>query len=1032
MALLDKLHELLALKAAGHESTATTEDRPGRLTDGQDPHERYADLDAIRARINKVLDEGSRGRAQFERNWFRSILYYLGNQWLTWDQRGNRYREKKLVRKWVPKPVTNVYACLDADTRIPCLDGSVPTIKELADADARPWLFGFDLESYRVIPVQADRVWKTGERDCVRVEFDEGTSVVCTPDHRFLTWKRGYVQAQDLQPGESIIPCLRGVTRLGSNRTPYMTVVQPAEAQSESVHRMVAAHLYGIPPRYHVHHLNDNQLDNRPENLQVLSPSAHSSLTQLQRYARGEKFGTKSPLHAGKMLRLWNDPAYRAKQIKSRRLAWEKTPERRAKVADEIAKRRDPATGKLINHRVKSVTHVGTREVYDISTPATHNFGLEAGVFVHNSTLDSIAGALQSFIVKPSIWPGTIDHDDLATAEVADLVIPVIEEEVRMEHVREDVGSWVTLNADAFAFAYYDLADRSLGTRLIQDHRCLLCQNTASPSEFEESGTCPACGMPANTEPAVDEQGQPVGQDYPIGRLRVDVCSPLELYLEQSLPDIHEHTRFTRQKTYPLDVVKQAFPETGKHVQPDKGTKRKTGQFFLEALAFTSEDGGSFHGSGTGETVTLYTHVELPSDAYPEGLVVTMASDDTVLEAGPSPFFDLVDGKKSYYSSLVQFSYRRVPGRLYAKTPGYDLMPKQDQLNRLESLIEMAIMKGVYTSWILPAGSSVANLSGEPGQLVRYTPTGSSGAKPEVVTHPPFPPLLLQWYEQILKMFEELGGTFDAMKGNVPSGVSAGYAIQLLTERSYGRFGPVFANMERGYIELYRILIRLARQYFTEDRIRRIRGESGQWQIQKFSKADLSSALDVRVEGGSQKPRSKLSEQALVESMSKIGAVNPTDPKQQFMILEMFGMAHVLGGVDVDRRQAAKEWDAFLHWDMATAQMDPATGVPIGGPVVKAVVDNHLVHIMSHQQSAKTDQFDALEHDKQLIWQQHIQDHMMAMAPPQPEPGEPGSGAAPPPKGPGGPAGSKANEMGDPTMATLKGGGTTTMGGDGT
>ena len=640
------------------------------------------------------------------------------------------------------------------------------------------------------------------------------------------------------------------------------------------------------------------------------------------------------------------------------------------------------------------------------------------------SSADTIMGAIQGFSVNPSAWPATLDADDLATAEVAERLIPVLEHEVDMPKVKEAVAAWITLNADAFLLPMYDHRDQTLGTRLIPDYRCQLCQTVAAPTKFESG--CPQCGQPGATEPAMDAEGQPLGTRVPIGRLKVQVYSPLQTYLTQQATDLNDHREFTVMDALPLSAVKAAWPKEAKEVRAESGQIAHTGQHFMESLASLTETGGHFAGRSPQQIVTLFRHYRMPSEEFPEGLAVTMTGEQTILEAGPSPYYEERQEEKTYYNPLIQISFRKVPGRLYGKTPASDSIPKQDQLNRLESLIEAAVMKGVYGTWLLPTGSSITNLAGEPSQVVRWTPQGAGGAKPEIVTVAPVPPVLLEWKRQIEADFEDIWGNFDVMKGTTPKGVSAGYAIQLLTERSYGRLTPTFQNLERGYTRLYEILLKLARQYFTEERIRRIRGDTGQWQVERFKGADLVGAVDIKIEGGSNRPRSKLAEQALVESLSKIGVINPQDARQSFAIAELFGMQHVLGGIDEDRRQAAQEWQAFLEWEPGPPH--PETGQVEGGPVVKLVVDNHVVHVMDHQQRAKTDRFNSQSRAKQLLWQQHIMDHLQAMAPAAPAPGQKGSGQAPPPAGPGAPAGSKANEMGDKTMQTLREGGNTALG----
>lgn len=768
MGLLDKVWEMFAVQHDGKTSNQPYE-KPSKLLAGDSTDGPYGDLNMIRARIKEHVADCEKVRWSFERNWFRNILYFIGNQWITWDSRGQRWREKRLVRKWIPKPVTN----------------------------------------------------------------------------RFAT------------------------------------------------------------------------------------------------------------------------------------------------------------------------------------------------------TLATIVATIQSYKVLPSAWPATSDADDMATTEVAERLIPVIDDEIDVARVRELAASWMTLQADCIAFPYYDHGDQSLGTRFIQHYACDVCQTVSSPADIEEAGgKCPACGSP-NLSPASNPlDGSPLGSSVPVGRMRVDCLSPLQVYINQDILDIKQQRKFSIMRVYAIETIKALWPESGKNVQPDRGGMNKTGAYFLEALAHITEDGGYFYGRSYVDRCSVFTHIELPSEQFPEGLAVSMAGDETILEVGPCPFFDThkkEDGseEKVYYNPLEKFSFMNVPGRLYSKTPAYDLIPKQDQLNRLESLIELAVLKGVYNTWMLPTGSSIQQIAGEPSQMIRWTPSGTGGAKPEVVTQNPVPDALLKWKEMIEKDFEELGGTYDAMKGQVPSGVSAGYAIQLLTERSYGRFAPVFANWERGWVGLYSTLIKLARVYFTEERIRKIRGDSGQWEIQKFKGSDLQGSVDIRVEGGSARPRSKLAEQAMVESMANIGVINPQDPRQQFQIAELFGIQHIVGGMDEDNRAVAREWDSLLS--MPPNWMPPQPGMPPdmvqkllsvpGIPHLRMAVDNHIIHIMDHQKRAKTDHFLSLPIAIQQLWEQHIMDHMMAMAPP-PQP-DTANGHNPNPTGKPNNAVSKANEQGDKTPHLNRQGGNATLGSGG-
>ena len=657
------------------------------------------------------------------------------------------------------------------------------------------------------------------------------------------------------------------------------------------------------------------------------------------------------------------------------------------------------------------------------------------------STVDSICSAIQATKVLPSAWPATQDPEDQGAANVADRVIEVIAQEMRSERVRGKLAKLMTLCGDAFAYVYYDKGDDTLGKTQIDSLQCTQCGMVAQPLEF--AAACPQCGNTGDPMPAMNAMGQPQGEKYPVGRMACDVLSPLELYINLDIVDMNKQQKFTIARSYSIEQVKKMYPgDVSKSIAPDTASATRTAQYFMEALAFSTEDSGyNLTGASHRDRVTLFTHIELPSEDYPEGIHCVMCADETVLELGPSPHFEeLADGQKEYYRPIIKFGYESVPGRLYSKTPAYDLIPKQDQLNRLEALIEMSVMKGVYVNWLLPTGSSIAETSGEPGVKIRYTPTGTGGHKPEVITTAPFPAILLEWKTQIQQDFEELGGTFDALKGNVPRGVSAGYAIQLLTERSYGRFASVFAEWELSWVDYYSVALKMFRTYATEPRLRKIKGSTGGWEIEAFKNSSLKGSVDLKVEGSATKPRSKLAEQALVESLAKMGIINTQDPEQKFQIAQMFGMSHVLGVHDDDVRHAAGEWDALLKWNPPA---DPMTGEPFidpnspepfpaGGPEEDDVFDNHAVHVTEHRKPTRTDVWRQLPPWKQLFWKNHTIKHMIAMQPVIDGAAGAASGnvAKNEPGKPTNPT-SKAHEQSDKTMDTLRTGGSVAMGSGG-
>jgi hypothetical protein len=193
--------------------------------------------------------------------------------------------------------------------------------------------------------------------------------------------------------------------------------------------------------------------------------------------------------------------------------------------------------------------------------------------------------------------------------------------------------------------------------------------------------------------------------------------------------------------------------------------------------------------------------------------------------------------------------------------------------------------------------------------------------------------------------------------------VSAGYAIQLLTERGFSRFGSVFENWETAWRELRLQELSIFRVYATEERVQTIMGRHGEWETEKFLGSDLMGGVDVIIESGESKPKSQLSMQASIEQLIKLGVVDVTNPEQKYQIAEKYGMASVLGGVDVDRREASREFEDFLQ------------GQP---PTVQIWVDAHDIHMGQHQMDAKSDIFKQLPPNIKNYWGEHIKMHAIA------------------------------------------------------
>lgn len=116
--------------------------------------------------------------------------------------KGQMYWIKKLDK--YRNPLTSRCTCFTGDTEVLLADGTYKPIKDLVGQE------GFDIVAY---DEQTDRFEQVKAFNCelkgtnqqlVKVTLDDGQEIKCTPDHRFLLRDGNWVEAQNLQSGDSL------------------------------------------------------------------------------------------------------------------------------------------------------------------------------------------------------------------------------------------------------------------------------------------------------------------------------------------------------------------------------------------------------------------------------------------------------------------------------------------------------------------------------------------------------------------------------------------------------------------------------------------------------------------------------------------------------------------------------------------------------------------------------------------------------------------------------------------------------------
>jgi hypothetical protein len=196
-----------------------------------------------------------------------------------------RYKKRRIIDPSTGKldfRFNPLEQCLSLETRIPLLNGTMRTLRELImdhEAGVQNYVYSMDPATKRVKPGKISWAGVTRRNaQVLRVTLDNCQDVIATPDHQFLMRDGTYKQAQFLEAGDSVMPLYRGIANNGYE---YVVNQDHRERGTDKwkslvqVHRLVAETFMGDPSGYVVHHRDDRKRNNYPENLEMVTPEEH-------------------------------------------------------------------------------------------------------------------------------------------------------------------------------------------------------------------------------------------------------------------------------------------------------------------------------------------------------------------------------------------------------------------------------------------------------------------------------------------------------------------------------------------------------------------------------------------------------------------------------------------------------------------------------------------------------------------------------------------------------------------------------------
>lgn len=486
-----------------------------------------------------------------------------------------------------------------------------------------------------------------------------------------------------------------------------------------------------------------------------------------------------------------------------------------------------------------------------------------------------------------SVVPETTDDQDIKAAKVGDKVLKAFWRNNKMRKKVRQLGGWIYSCGNAF------LDDR----------------------------WNPKLG-PIST----DEGGNLV---Y-LGDVDCGVWSPFEIlvpFVSFGDTDLHSFPWMIKTKFRQLDWIKKYYPRTGGNVQPETFP-----QPHLDVMSmmghFTGESPTKIPGA---MVIELYVQ---PNADFPKGLFATGANG-IVLQKSDYPL--------DHYH-IEQFKDLDIPGMFWGKATLEDGIPLQKTWNRTTSSINefnRIVAKG---KGLVPRGAKLDALPDDThGEWIEYTPV--LGHKPEYMTHKGLPGTLMQSFEITAMSLDNLFHQHEVTRGTTRSDLRSGEMARFLREQDARGTLPTHAVFEESMEAVMARVLRRIKNGYTEQRMLKVKGDEGEFEVFAFRGADLRNNTDVSVKRDSSIPDSRLAREIRIKENYKEGLYgDPRDPKVRRRVLTMIDDAETK---DVFSEMRLDE--TYAKWENETIMKTKGEA-----DLLPNEYDNHPLHLEEHNKFRKS------------------------------------------------------------------------------
>lgn len=214
--------------------------------------------------------------------------------------------------------------CLSMDTKVSLLDGrdlSIADIEQEMNDGKELWTYSCHPTTGAIAPGLISWAGVTNKSAKVlKITLDNGEEIIATPDHKFPIYNKGFVEANDLNINDSLIPLYKKSEFINKHKKlDYEKVFDNEHKEWKYTHRLVSNTLHGkyvfentheidSYPKNVTHHIDHNRHNNTPSNLCMMSWDDHKKYHQDNGFSKeNQEKGSKAAKEKLEWMKI-NDP----------------------------------------------------------------------------------------------------------------------------------------------------------------------------------------------------------------------------------------------------------------------------------------------------------------------------------------------------------------------------------------------------------------------------------------------------------------------------------------------------------------------------------------------------------------------------------------------------------------------------------------------------------------------------------------------------------------------------------------------------